>query len=374
MNRIYTIIFVLLISTANTFAKKYQLYIGTYTNGESKGIYHYVFDSNTGTLNYKTVTEGIKNPSFLKISPDKKYLYSVAEGDSFNGKKGGGVAAYKIETDTKLTFLNDALSMGAYPCHVAISPDGKTVIASNYGGGNLAVYNVFNDGKLTPIKQLIQLEGSGGDKTRQATPHTHSALFSKKGTHFFAADLGIDKLMCYKPDIDKNTFVANDQPYIEMEPGAGPRHFKLTKNEKFIYVINELNSTVSVLKNKNDEYIKIQDISTLPADFSGESYCADIHISPDEQFVYGSNRGHNSIAIFKRNTESGELTFIGTESVRGDWPRNFNIEPSGNFLLVANQKSNNITVFKIDTKSGKLSFTGTDVKVPNPVCLEFLVQ
>ena len=371
MNRYFLFLFLVFVGLS-VLAQKTHLYVGTYTDGESKGIYHYLFDSKTGQLEFVDVTEGIKNPSFLKISPDKKYLYSVAEGDSFNGKRGGGVAAYKIGESGSLSKLNDALSVGDYPCHVTVSPDGKEVVASNYGGGSLAVYDVLDDGSVSPIRQLIQHEGSGADPDRQSSPHAHSSQFNAAGDHLVAADLGIDKLRMYRFDERTTHYVDCLQSFVKMDPGAGPRHFAFTNKEDFIYVINELNSTVSVLEKDGNGYQKIQDISTLPGGFEGSSYCADIHLSANERYVYGSNRGHNSIVIFKRDMKTGMLTFIGTEPVRGDWPRNFNIDPSGNFLLVANQKSSNITVFKIEKRSGKLTFTKIDEKVPNPVCLEFL--
>ena len=369
-NFILLLILIFIVQTAS--ARKFHLYIGTYTDGDSKGIYHYLFDSETGSLKYVDVTGDIKNPSFLKISPNKRYLYSVAEGDSFNGIKGGGVAAFKIGKTGSLSKINDALSLGAYPCHVNISPDNKKIIASNYGGGSLAFYNINEDGGISPINQLIQHEGTGADPVRQATPHTHSSQFDKSGKQLFAADLGIDKLLIYRFNEDSLLFFPDKQPFVRMEQGAGPRHFAFTKKQDFIYVINELNSTISVLKRTKEDIKKIQDISTLPPDFTGTSYCADIHISADGRFVYGSNRGHNSIAIFSRDKKTGMLAFVGAESVRGDWPRNFGIEPNGNFLLVANQKSSNITVFAIDRATGKLTFTGTEIEIPNPVCIEFM--
>lgn len=367
----FILLFILIFIVQDASARKFHLYIGTYTDGNSKGIYHYIFDSETGNCKYVDVTNDIKNPSFLKISPNKKYLYSVAEGDSFNGIRGGGIAAYKINKTGSLTKINDALSLGAYPCHVTISPDNSKIIASNYGGGSLAFYNIIENGGISPINQLIQHQGKGADSIRQAAPHTHSSQFEKSGKRLFAADLGIDKLLIYRFNEDSLLFYPDKQPYVKMEPGAGPRHFAFSKKQDFIYVINELNSTISVLRKSKENVQKIQDISTLPVDFEGASYCADIHISHDERFVYGSNRGHNSIAIFSRDKKTGLLTFVGTESVHGDWPRNFSIEPNGNFLLVANQKSSNITVFSIDKNTGRLSFTGTEIEVPNPVCLEF---
>lgn len=373
MKRYYSTLLLALLFIVNTIsAREMHLYIGTYTDGGSKGIYHYLFDTKTGTLEFADVTGEIKNPSFLKISSNLKYLYSVAEGDSYNGVRGGGVAAYKIGKGGILSKINDALSLGAYPCHVTVSSDNKKIVASNYGGGSLAIYDIVEGGGISPIRQLIQHEGTGADLKRQSSAHTHSAQFGASGKQLFTADLGIDKFLIYSYNEDSLLYFPDKQPFVRMEPGAGPRHFSFTRKQDFIYVINELNSTISVLKKTKEEIKKIQDISTLPADFTGTSYCADIHLSPDGRFVYGSNRGHNSISIFSRDQKSGLLTLMGTEPVRGDWPRNFSIAPGGNFLLVANQKSDNITVFNIDKKSGKLSYSGIEIKVPSPVCLEFL--
>ncbi|MDX9883522.1 MAG: lactonase family protein [Prolixibacteraceae bacterium] len=358
--------------TNSIHAREIHLYIGTYTDGESKGIYHYLFNTETGELRFSDVTGEIKNPSFLKISPNRRFLYSVAEGDSYNGIRGGGVAAYQIGKAGKLRKINDALSLGAYPCHVTVSPDNKKIVASNYGGGSLAIYDVVENGGISPIRQLIQHEGAGADPKRQASPHAHSSKFDKNGNQLFAADLGKDQLLIYTYNEDSLLFYPDKQSFVKMEPGAGPRHFAFDRKQDFIYVINELNSTISVLQKTKKGIRKIQDISTLPVGFTGTSYCADIHLSPDGRFVYGSNRGHNSIGIFSRDLKSGMLTLLGTEPVRGDWPRNFSIAPGGNFLLVANQKSDNITVFRIDRKNGKLTYSDIEIQVPSPVCLEFL--
>ncbi len=373
MKRYYSVLSLALLFIIHTAsAQEKHLYIGTYTDGESKGIYHYLFDTETGKLEFANATGEIKNPSFLKISPNKKYLYSVAEGDSFNGIRGGGIAAYKIEKKGKLSRINDVLSLGAYPCHVTVSPDNKKIVASNYGGGSLAIYDVVEGGGISPIRQLLQHEGTGPNQKSQSSAHTHSAQFDASGKKLYTADLGIDKFLIYSYNEDSLLYFPDKQPFVKMEPGAGPRHFAFSRRQDFIYIINELNSTVSVLKKTKEGIRKIQDISTLPTDFKGNSYCADIHMSADGRFVYGSNRGHNSIAIFSRDLKSGLLTFIGTEPVRGNWPRNFSIAPGGNFLLVANQKSDNITVFNIDKKSGKLNYSGIEIKIPSPVCLEFL--
>lgn len=353
-------------------AKKHLLYVGTYTKGVAKGIFVYSFNDRNGKLTDLKMPVIMNNPSFLTISGDKKHLYAVGEVDDPDKGHSGGVSAFRIEEEGKLTFLNHVQTQGANPCHVCLSPDGKKLVASNYSGGNLSLFNVLPNGGLTALMQKIQHTGSGPFPGRQTEPHAHSAKFDASGKLLFAADLGIDELKIYSVGMGDNPLKPDSQPFVKLAPGSGPRHFDFSADGRFIYVINELSSTVTVLMKYGGEWKTIQTVRTLPKDFEGESWCADIHLSADGRFVYGSNRGHNSITVFKRDNTSGKLDLVQTISVEGNWPRNFTIDPTGQFLLVANQKSNDITVFKVDETSGKLSFTG--IKVPNesPVCLQFL--
>jgi 6-phosphogluconolactonase len=264
------------------------------------------------------------------------------------------------------------LTYGAHPCHLTTSPDGKLLVASNYTGGNLSVFNIEPDGSLSGIVQRIQHSGSGPVAKRQAEPHVHSAQFSSSGKLLFVADLGIDELKIYDVSNGDVPLTPGSQPFIRLPAGSGPRHFDFSADGRYIYVINELNSTVVVFMRYGGEWKEVQQISTLPKDFKGNNACADIHLSADGRFVYGSNRGHNSIVVYQRDLNNGKLTFVETVSVGGDWPRNFTLDPSGRFLLCANQKSNDITVFKIDQVSGKLSDTRFKVSNPSPVCLKFM--
>lgn len=353
-------------------AKKHILYVGTYTKSVGDGIFVYSFNDQSGKLvNLKTPAVG-NNPSFLTISANKKYLYAVGEVDNLDDQQSGGVSSFKIEKKGRLTLVNQVLTHGANPCHVSLSPDGKMLVASNYSGENISLFKVLPDGNLSEMIQRIQHEGKGPFKGRQDEPHAHSAQFNATGKFLFAADLGIDELKIYEVGTGDAPLRSGSQPYVKMAPGSGPRHFDFSPEGHFIYVINELNSTITVLMKYGGVWKQIQTIKTLPKDFKGESWCADIHLSADGRFVYGSNRGHNSIAVFKRDATNGRLEMIQTIPVEGNWPRNFTLDPTGRFLLVANQKSNDITVFKVDEPSGKLSFTG--IKVPNesPVCLQFL--
>ncbi len=362
----------ILLTSLNVEAKKHLLYVGTYTQGISDGIFVYSFNDRNGKLVDLKIPAVSNNPSFLTISADKKFLYAVGEVDNLNQNQSGGISAFRIEMDGKLTLINQVLSNGANPCHVSLSPDGKKLVASNYTGGNLSLFRILPDGSLSELVQRIQHTGSGPFPERQKEPHAHSARFDASGKLLFAADLGIDELKIYSVGTGETPLSVNSQPFIKLPPGSGPRHFDFSPDGRYIYVINELSSTITVLMKYGNDWKDIQNIKTLPKDFTGVSWCADIHLSADGRFVYGSNRGHNSIAVFERDQTNGKLSLIENVSVEGNWPRNFTIDPTGQFLLVANQKSEDITVFKIDKPSGKLSFTGVKVKNQSPVCLQFL--
>ena len=342
--------------------KTYTLFVGTYTENGSEGIYRYSFNANTGELTHKKLAALMGNPSFLKISPNKKYLYAVEETDTYEGSN-GAVVAFEILTDS-LKKINNDKTLGAHPCHIGITADGKFLATSNYTGGSVAIFKLGVKGDLMPNPQFIDHKVL--DTTR--TSHAHSAQFTKD--ELFVADLGLDAVKRYS--LEGDNFVPSVQPSMEMTPKAGPRHFTFGQDGKFLYVINELNSTITVLERKADySYTELETLSALASDFDGESYCADIHLSKDGKFLYGSNRGENTIVIFKVDQANGKLNLVGRESVKGDWPRNFGLDPSGNFLLVANQRSNNITVYRRNADDGTLSFL-YDLELPSPVCLEFL--
>ena len=346
----------------NETLKTYTLFVGTYTENGSEGIYSYAFDANTGALTHKKLAAPMGNPSFLKISSNKKYLYAVEETDAYDGSS-GAVVAFEILADS-LNKINEGKTLGAHPCHIGISVDGKFLSTSNYTGGSVAIFKLGGKGELMPNPQFIDHKVLDSANTS----HAHSAQFTKE--ELFVADLGLDAVLRYALKDDK--WVPYQQPPLEMASKAGPRHFTFDQEGKFLYVINELNSTITVLERKADySYTKLETQSTLAADFDGESFCADIHLSKDGKFLYGSNRGENTIVIFKVDQANGKLNLVGRESVKGDWPRNFGLDPSGNFLLVANQRSNNITVYRRNADEGTLGFLH-ELEMPSPVCLEFL--
>ncbi len=343
-----------------------NFYVGTYTSAGSDGIYLCSLNLETGEITAEKSFSGIENPSFVSLSPNNKYLYSVSEA----GEKGSFVYAYKVENNKDLTLLNKQSSNGQGPCHVGVSADGKFVATATYGAGTTSLYPVSDDGSLKEASSININKGSSANENRQNKPHAHSIKFSPYGKQVFSADLGTDNLDIYQ--LKSGKLENEGQAFVKMKPGAGPRHFDFHPKKEVIYVINELNSTLSVVKKVDNMWKVDQNISTLPEDFEGTSYCADVHISADGKYLYGSNRGHNSIVIYEVNKKDQSLTSLGTVSVEGNWPRNFGLTPDGKWMLVANQKSNDITVFKINQKTGMPEFTGNKFEIPSPVCIEFL--
>lgn len=353
--------------------KQYFLYIGTYTDGESEGIYCYNYNPESGGLVLKNVTPNKENPSFLAIHPNGQFLYAVSETNDYQKKDSGSVTAYRITGDGGLEKLNQEATKGSHPCHITVSPDGTTAVASNYTSGSISVYQVRKDGRLSETEQLIRHIGQGPDSARQRGPHAHSSLFTKDGSFLVTADLGTDQIDFYSRSSENNEYVPV-QKSVPMPPGFGPRHFDFSPDRQFIYVMNEMGSAVGVLQQDDGIFRLIETVSSLPEGYTGENSGADIHLSRDGRFVYCSNRGHNSIAVFSRDEESGKINLIQNEPVQGNWPRNFVIDPDGNYLLVANQKSNNVTLFSINRKTGMLSYENQNEHIPSPVCLKFLVR
>ncbi|MDX2044343.1 MAG: lactonase family protein [Acidobacteriota bacterium] len=355
-----------------SLVKDLLLYVGTYTNkNSSEGIYLYRMNLASGKLERQSTTPGISNPAFLAIDPTKRFLYAANESGDFLGKKGGGLTAFAIDQQTgALKKLNEVSSPGV-PCHVSVHPNGKSVLAANYGGGNVVIYPVKKGGRLGANYDVQQHTGKGADPKRQDAPHAHCVMLDAAGKYAFAPDLGIDKVMIYKVGSDKAKLKPHG--FAATKPGAGPRHFAFHPTYDFAYVICELNSTMTAFSYDKDKgaLIELQTLSTLPEGFKDTSYCADVHVHPSGKFLYGSNRGHNSIVIYAIDP-SGKLTLVGHESTRGNWPRNFGIDPAGQFLLVGNQNSNSIATFRIDQQTGKLTPQGDLLEIPAPVCLKFI--
>ena len=362
----------LLAQTSISFAQsqKFHLLVGTYTHsGKSKGIYVYEFNSQTGRMSYKTMAI-VNNPSYLAVSSDRKYVYSVSE-DSTSMIN---AFAYNSTSGT-LSPLNKQSSHGAGPTYVSVDASGKYVFAANYGGGSLSALPVENDGSLGADIQVIKHEGSSINKMRQTKPYVHSVVVSPDNHYLLAQDLGTDKVYIYRFDPKKRPvpLVPAAQPFISVAPGSGPRHLTFHPNGKFAYLINEVNSTITTFKYKEGHLDFLQTVSTLPEGFTGIGDAADIHISPDGKFLYGSNRNTvNDLVIYAINKRNGMLTFVGRQPILGGNSRTFAIDPTGNFLLTANGGTSDITIFKRDKKTGLLTPTRQKIDISNPACLKFV--
>jgi 6-phosphogluconolactonase len=351
----------------------YNLLIGTYTrSGKSVGIYVYTFNAETGEFTYKSEAPGIKNPSFLVVSKDRKNVYSVSEVGG-----GGGVSAFSFDSSTgKLEFLNSFSSGGSGPCYVTVDDQKKYVFAGNYGGGSLCAIPVqSDDGSLGRSIQSIRHSGSSINR-EQDRARVHATVLSPDNRYLFVPDLGIDKVHIYNVDITKpNPLTPAEQPFVSVETGSGPRHFTFHPNGKFAYVIQEITGIVTAFDYKDGRLTTIQSVSMPSPDYKGpadHADAADIHISPDGRFLYGSLRGEiNEIVIYTID-ENGKLTYAGRQSTLGQGPRNFALDPTGTFLLVGNSRNDEIVIFKRDQNNGLLTDTGKRISVGSPVCLKFV--
>lgn len=344
------------------------MYVGTYSVRGSEGIYVFEFDRKAGTMQkIQSISNG-KSPSFLALHPSGNYLYSVNEG----ADKAGGVSAYAVDKATgKLTFLNSQSSLGGGPCHVSIDKTGQTVFVSNYGGGSLTVLPVKPDGSLGEATDSVQDSGTGPNTQRQDKPHVHSATLAPDNRFVYVADLTTDKVNIFSIDTKASKVQPASTPYASVKPGSGPRHFTIHPNGKYAYLVEELTSTVaSFSRNPQTGALTLMqdNVKTLPDDFTGQNTSADIHIDPAGKFLYQSNRGANTLAIFSIGND-GKLTKTGDQPTEGKTPRNFMIDPKGDFVFVAHQDTDNITIFKRDQKTGKLMYTGQSVPVPAAVCV-----
>jgi 6-phosphogluconolactonase len=299
----------------------------------------------------------------------------VGEVSDFAGKKSGGVSAFAIDASTgNLTLLNQQSSGGTGPCHLVVDKAGKNVLVANYGGGSVAVLPIQADGRLSEATCFIQHTGKSVNPRRQEAPHAHSINLDAANNFAFVADLGLDKVLVYRFDAAKGTLTPNDPPAASVAPGAGPRHFAFHPGGRYAYVINEMGNTVTAFNYDAQKGVltEIQTLSTLPQGYTEVSHTAEVQVHPSGKFLYGSNRGHDSIAVYSIDQNTGRLTLVGISSTQGKTPRNFGIDPTGTFLLAANQDSDNIVVFRIDPQTGELKPTGQVVEVPRPVCVKFV--
>ncbi|HWG44804.1 MAG TPA: lactonase family protein [Gemmataceae bacterium] len=354
---------------------KLWVYIGTYTGGKSKGIYRCELDLATGKLSEAAMVAETVNPTFLAIHPSNRYLYAVGEIGNFGGAKSGAVNAFALDPKSgALKPLNAKPSSGAGPCHVVVDRQGKNVLVANYGGGNASVLRIEDNGQLGERTAFTQHKGKGDDPGRQEAPHAHSINLDAANHFAFVADLGLDKVFVYRFDADKGSLAKNDPPAVALAPKSGPRHFAFHPNGRYAYVINEMANTVTAMTYdaKQGVLTKIQTVSTLPEGYKKPTSTAEVQVHPSGKFLYGSNRGHNSIAVFTIDEKTGKLTPAGRQSKGINVPRNFGIDPTGRFMLVANQDGDSILVFRIDPKTGALEATGEKVEVGKPVCVKFV--
>jgi 6-phosphogluconolactonase len=353
----------------------YLIYVGTYTGPASKGIYAFRFDSSSGKSTSLGLMAESTNPSFLAIDPSHRYLYAVNEVADYKGEKSGGVSAFAIDRRTgKLTFLNEVSSHGAGPCHITLDKTGKYVLVANYDGGSVAVFPVLPDGRLVEASAVVQHSGRGPNAERQEAPHAHEIQLTHDSRFAIAADLGLDELLVYRFDAAKGTLTANDPPFAKVDPGAGPRHFALHPNGKFVYSLNEMGGSVTgfAYVARKGALRSLQTISSLPKDFKGKNDSAEIVADASGRFLYASNRGPDNIAVFAIDPAKGTLKLVEHVPTKGKTPRNFAIDPTGRYLFVANQESNNIVVFRIEPKTGRLADSGQVLEVPSPVCVVFM--
>jgi 6-phosphogluconolactonase len=358
----------------------YLVYVGAYTGPSSKGIYAFRFNAATGQATRLGLVAETANPSFLAIDPSQRFLYAVNEisdyqGENFQKEKTGSISAYSIDrTSGKLSLLNRISSRGEGPCYISLDKTGKFVLVTDYDSGSVAVFPVLPDGKLGEASAVIQHHGHGPDPKRQEGPHPHQIEVSDDNRFAIVPDLGLDQLLLYRFDPAKGTLAAADPPFAQVAPSAGPRHFVFGPSNKFLYVINEMASTVTGFSyNATAGTLRqLATVSTLPGDFKGTSEAAEIAMHPNGKFLYGSNRGYDSIASFAITAKTGTLKSLEIVPTGGKTPRHFEIAPGGDYLFAANQESNNVVLFKIDKDTGRLAPTGQVLEVPAPVCVKFV--
>jgi 6-phosphogluconolactonase len=363
------------------------VYVGTYSEpilfgtgqvvqGRGKGIYAYRFDAATGALHLAGITAGVRNASYLAFDPKRQFLYCVNEFKEYEGKPGGAASAYRIDDETgALTFLNTVASHGTDPCALMVDRSGRCVIVANFASGSVSVLPIAADGSLREASCVIQHAGSSVDPRRQKGPHAHAVEIDAANRYVFVPDLGCDSVFIYALDADRGILIANpNQPSIETAAGAGPRQLVMHPNGRFAYLINELNSTMAAYAYDaaRGRLSALQTLPTLPDGFTGASSCAEVQVAPSGRFLYGSNRGHDSIVIYALDPERGTMTLVGHQSTLGAIPRNFALSPKGDFVAAANQDSNNVVMFRVDPEKGTLKPTGSVVEAGTPICVKFL--
>jgi 6-phosphogluconolactonase len=366
----------LLLQAPRLLAADYFMYVGTYTNQGSKGIYVWRFDAAAGKFTPLGLAAESANPSFLAAHPNGRFLYAVNEISHFQRMSStGSVSAFAIDPATgKLRLLNQQPSLGDGPCHLALDSQGKCVIVANYNNGSVASYTLANDGLLNQSAAFFQHKGTGATRHRQDGPHAHCVAVSPDSRFALVADLGLDEVLMYRLNAATGSLEVSEPRFVKVAPGAGPRHLAFHPNGRLLYLINEMQSSIITFAYdpQAGTLRELQTVSTLPNDYKGENDGAEIQVHPSGKFVYGSNRGHDSIAVFAVDPAAGTLKLVEHVATQGKTPRSFSIDPTGAYLIAANQASDNMVVFRIDQASGRLKPTGDVLNVRSPVCVTFV--
>jgi 6-phosphogluconolactonase len=359
-------------------ADVWELYVGTYTaNTQSRGIYRLVIDADRGEAVELSVAAECENPSFLALSPDRRRVVAVNELEQYEGKASGAVTCFARDTESgALSAPSRRASLGGAPCYVSIDARGRHALVANYLGGNVAVFPIAVSGSLGAASAKMQHVGHGADSARQEGPHAHCVLLDVANRFAFVADLGIDRIKAYRFDAERGTLMLLDGGDVVLPPGTGPRHLAWSPDGRTMYVTGELASTLTVLDYDSATGIlrARQELSLRPAGATGANAPADVHVHPTGRFVYASNRGDNTIAVFRLDRTTRALALVQSAPCGGDWPRNFALDPTGRLLLVAHQRSDSIVAFAIDPQTGRLTATGARIAIPAPVCLRFVEE
>jgi 6-phosphogluconolactonase len=351
------------------------VYVGTYTGGKSKGIYRLDFDPATGALGEPSLAAESESPSFLAVHPSRRFLYAVNEVGQFAGQPGGGATSFALDPGSgSLSRLNAEPTAGTFPCHLAVDRTGRMLMVANYGGGSVASFPIGADGAIGKASVVDQHRGSGPDRSRQEGPHAHSVDVDPGNNFVVSADLGLDRLFVYRLDPSRGSIAPNQPPAVAVEPGSGPRHFAFHPDGKHAYSIHEMASIINVFDYDpaRGALTQQQAIRTLPKGFTGANTTAEVRVHPSGRFLYGSNRGDDSLAVYQIDPGNGLVSLVEVEPSGGKTPRSFSIDPTGRYLLAANQDSDSIVVFRIDPETGALDPTGRKVEVGKPVCLVFV--
>lgn len=371
-------IFLLLIlasAVASAAGFPYLVYVGTYTDKESKGIYAYRFDPGSGESEAVGLAATTENPSFLAVDSNHKFLYAVNETENFGEGHTGAVSTFAVDRTTgKLTLLQQVPSLGADPAHLSLDGTGRYLLVANYTSGNIASFPVKTDGTLGPRASFVQHSGASVNKERQTGPHAHEIASTADNRFVLVPDLGLDELLVYRFDAKSGSLTPNSPPFAKTSPGSGPRHFAIAPSSKFVYLVNEMSSTITVFSYDaaSGQLHEQQTISTLPESFKGENTTAEIEVDAKGKFLYVSNRGDDSIALFAIGPHDGKLTFVERVRTGGKTPRHFTLDPTGKWLFAANQDSNSINLFRVDPDTGRLTATSHTLQVDSPVSVVFV--